>query len=87
MEEVQEQTKEMPEQVSEPSLIERAEQANKKMTELLERQQEQINKLERLRADELLRGKSEAGSNVEKKEETAAEYATRILANRKRDEE
>jgi len=53
---------------------ERLEKANQKQEELITRQEE-------LTAKQMLAGTADAGKEPEVKEETAAEYAKRVMAN------
>jgi len=71
-----------PEEVKEPTLLEKAEKtaeriekANAEMKELLERQ-------EKVESNKILGGRSEAGQATEKKEETPAEYAKRVMSGK-----
>jgi len=78
----------MPEEIKqeeEPSLIDRAEAASKDIKSMLEENKQVLAKMEKIRAEELLKGKAAAGAVTEPpKEESAADYARRILGgNRK----
>lgn len=79
---MEEQTKEVTEDVPANTMIDdanlaakRLEDANKVKADLLARE-------ERLMAERKLGGNTEAGETVDKKEETAKEYAARILQNK-----
>jgi len=78
----------MPEEIKqeeEPSLIDRAEAASKDIKSMLEENKQVLAKMEKIRAEELLKGRSAAGiPPTPPPEESAADYARRILGgNRK----
>ena len=52
----------------------RLEKANKQM-------EEYINKVESLQAEQLLAGKADAGTMPNKKEESASDYAKKVMSN------
>lgn len=62
-----------------PDYILRAEEAAKRLTEENKRNEELVVRMERLKGMELLGGKSEAGKKEVKAEETAKDYANRML--------
>ena len=64
------------------SILERSKAQARELRELNEANTKLLEKMERFRAEEILRGKSEAGIIIAKAEETAAEYATRIMKGR-----
>lgn len=59
--------------------VERAEMAVKKMAEFEQRIDEKIAKLEHLKSEAILGGKTEAGNPEVKKELTAKEYANEFM--------
>ena len=74
------------EQAQPLNMVDRAEAASKALEANLKKLEEQTKRLENLKADSMLRGQSFGGQpQVKPVEETAAQYATRILNNKKGD--
>lgn len=59
--------------------LDRAERLNKEKQALLDREQKLIERKEKLFAEALVGGRSEAGGKVEKKEESPQEYSQRLM--------
>jgi len=64
------------------SLLEQTKEATKVLQDTMEENRKLLDKMERFRAEEILKGRSEAGVVIRETEETAAEYAKRILSGR-----
>ena len=88
MEEQPEQV-EKPEEVEQPQeevtedmdldLIDKAEQAAERIENATKAMESQIRKLSKLKMESILGGKAE--TNIKPKEQTAAEYAEKVMAN------
>ena len=61
------------------TLLEETKRATEELKKVIADNKSTLEKMERFRAEEILKGRSEAGIVVAKKEETAAQYATRIM--------
>lgn len=70
------------EQPQSSTLIENATSAAERLEEANQKQEELLNRQEELMARQQLGGKADAGQEAEKpKEETAEDYAKRVMAN------
>ena len=86
-EEKKEDTEEKPEVVKEvkkraDSLVDNANKAALRLEEANEKREELLDREERLRVEERLSGRTEAGQESKPKEESSVEYADRVLAGK-----
>tara|TARA_Y100000310_G_scaffold340842_1_gene437994 strand:+ start:737 stop:994 length:258 start_codon:yes stop_codon:yes gene_type:complete len=63
-----------------PSLISQAEEAAAKLKEQNDRQEELLNRQEELMSKQALGGQSEAGKIITPQEETAQDYAKKVMS-------
>jgi|TARA_B100000959_G_scaffold183854_1_gene192157 vacuolar-type H+-ATPase subunit H len=63
-----------------PSLISQAEEAAAKLKEQNDRQEELLNRQEELMSKQALGGQSEAGKIIAPQEETAQDYAKKVMS-------
>ena len=77
---VEEEVNEEKVEENKPSLISQAEEAAAKLKEQNDRQEELLNRQEELMSKQALGGQSEAGKIIAPQEETAEEYAKKVMS-------
>ena len=77
----EEKKEEEPEEEKKPSMIDEAKTAADRLKAENDRMDANIEKIEKLKAVDMLGGKTDAGVQPEKPEETPAEYAEKVMKN------
>jgi hypothetical protein len=76
---VEEEAKTVYEPSEATTLLEETKRATEELKRVIAENKETLSRMEKFRAEEILKGRSEAGLVVAKKEETAEQYARRVM--------